>query len=223
MTKAADPAMLGSNFERNEKDRYWTEHWCTEAALRVCGDRLRELDGFVADPAAGRGDIVAVLQDNVFPTMGTDIDMSEYDQDRFGLSFEQDFLRYAFIDQFDARTFQPAAIFTNPPYDKAEKFVRGSLLLPSVQFVAMLLRSEWDSAGSRTDLFEQPGSPFAYEIVLTSRPRWDWWLPAEEIAKRKAEGRYHGPRHNFSWFVWDKGWEGRCTKFYEGKLPRAKS
>jgi hypothetical protein len=89
------------------------------------------------------------------------------------------------------------AIITNPPFGKkAEAFVRkASKATQSVRYMAFLLRSEWKHGSKRLDLFE-PGSHYAGEIVLTWRPRWDWWF------RDKPEA---SPRHNFSWFCVGSG------------------
>jgi hypothetical protein len=159
--------------------------------------------------------MVRVLLDYGYNVVASDIDMSEFDQ---GLCpcYVLDFLRYDMPKDKDI-----SKIVTNSPYGKpkgekgkldyAEQFVRRALELPAVDFVAMLLRSEFNSASRRVDLFTRPD--FAYEIVLTSRPRWDeWWL----YPKPK-----HGPRHNYAWYVWDKESVGTPhTTYYEGRAPR---
>jgi hypothetical protein len=61
--------------------------------------------------------------------------------------------------------------------------------------VAMLLRSEFKSGKSQRRR-EKFGACMDYwgELVLTTRPRWDYGDPdAPEDAS---------PRHNFSWFIW---------------------
>jgi predicted RNA methylase len=119
--------------------------------------------------------------------IATDLDPSEYDaQDN--VCKKLDFLegpmqQHAWID----------AIVTNPPFGSdAQKFVERALEY-DVMTVSMLLRSEFRSGKTRRHLFGDCPM-YAGEIVLTSRPRWDWWFRD----KPKAS-----PRHNFSWFVWD--------------------
>lgn len=87
------------------------------------------------------------------------------------------------------RPFAPV-IVTNPPYTLAEKFLRHALaILPPNGRVAMLFRNEFDSAATRRDIFELPA--FIMKVVLLTRPRW-------------IAGTDGSPRHNFSWFVFDK-------------------
>jgi hypothetical protein len=53
-----DPAMLGvSGYDRQPHDQYFTPAWCSAALLSKV--RLR---GGVWEPAAGRGDMVRVLE-----------------------------------------------------------------------------------------------------------------------------------------------------------------
>lgn len=193
----SDPAMVGSNFPRNDKDRYFSEPWTVEALLR----RLDPV-GWIWEPACGRGDIAKVLIDHGHDVIASDIDSSEYD-----LGFTLDFLgedhpRVSMSEFTDCPT-----IITNPPYNLAVEFVEKALSFPKVQVVAMLLRSAWNEAKGRVGLFNKP--PFAFEVVLTSRPRWDdWWNGKPPKA---------APRHGYSWFVWDKNWIGPNSQFWEGK------
>ena len=143
-----------------------------------------ELRGRVWEPAAGRGDMADVIEKAGYHVVATDIDR---DWDFF------DFIR----PHHGYET-----IITNPPYSVAVRFVRHALDLmePVGGMVVMLFRNEWDSAASRRDLFTE--KPFRTKYVLTFRPRWDWW----ETDKPKT-----GPRHNFSWFVWDWRHTGPAT------------
>lgn len=198
MARDTDPSLYASNFERMEGDRYWTHPWLTNALIQCV-----QIPDNIWEPAAGRGDIAHVLSDFGYNVVSSDIDMSEYyggeAVERVG--FVADFLKETslptFLDGSQAR-----AIITNPPYNQprgvAEDFVRHGVKLMQendcLKFVAMLLRAEFCQASTRKDIFGK--CPFYWgEIVLTQRPRWDWWFRDEPIAS---------PRHNFSWFVWSK-------------------
>jgi hypothetical protein len=180
---SGDPAMLGtSGYDRIKGDAYYTPACVTEALLLHI-----EFPNTVWEPAAGRGDMSAVLRAAGYRVIESDIAWPE----------SVDFLSQTALPE------SVRAIATNPPFDPAprtsrpplvEKFIRHALgLTRSVDgVVAMLARNELDCAGSRTDLFDRP--PFAVKLVLTRRPRW--------------VARHHGdksPRHNFAWFIWD--WE----------------
>ena len=206
MTIENDPAMLKSNYVRTAKDRYWTEPWCTEALLDFI-----PLPSRVWEPAAGRGDITDVLQEHGVYVISSDIDMSEYY--RFGLpeyhqgvNFQSDFFSETGVDAH--------VIISNPPYDKAVEFIRHALNEIKVEKLYLLLRSEFKSASGRADIF---GDSYYYqgEIVLTKRPRWDWWF--------RDKSKYH-PRHNYSWFCWNRSVSSTnpWQKFYYHNNKREK-
>ena len=176
-----DPAMTGKpTYDRLADDAYFTPVWCTEALLSKWRPNYQ-----VWDPAAGHGHIVDVLDGADIPYTATDI--NEYvDLTRDIVIESADFLKTNPYPAFNG----PFTIITNPPYYKAEQFVRCALQLtePVRGSVAMLLRHEWDCAGGRKDLFVMPA--FKIKIVLTKRPRW--------FADTTTS-----PRHNFAWFIWD--------------------
>ena len=183
-----DPMYGASNYEREEGDRYWTEPWVTGVLLRS----YEPPKGRVWEPAAGRGDIVGVLQDFGYETFASDIDMSGY----LGPDpcAEMNFLSYG---PRDAVWADINSVVTNPPYKGklADQFVAQALHLMEeglTEAAAFLLRAEWNHAKKRAEFFDHEF--YAGEIVLRKRPRWDWWYA------NKPES---APRHNFSWFIWD--------------------
>ncbi len=195
----SDPQMVASGFERNPLDRYWTHPWMTNELFRLAGQFIPQ---FVWEPAAGRGDMSRAIIANGHICYSTDIDMSEFDED-IGTGHER-----SFLDEFELPIVtggHPAtAIITNPPYNDpwkgiADDFIRHGLSFfdDGVDFMAMLLRSEFRSAKGRRDMFGSCDHYFG-EIVLTTRPRWDYGDPD---APEKAS-----PRHNFSWFMWKNDW-----------------
>lgn len=203
-----------SGYERRTFEQYFTHPWVTRALLHVAPlERLRQRP--VLEPAAGRGDITKVLQEQGIDVANADIDVSNFDYD-LGSITAQNFLEQEIA--MDAAE-EYSGIITNPPYggkkviydDKkitpAEAFVRHSLNM-GLDYVAMILRTDWNHSSKRVDLFSGP--PFAYEVVLTSRPRWDWWIEKDPWEESKS------PMHNFSWFVWDRLWTGPSTQFWVG-------
>lgn len=203
-----------SGYERREKEQYFTHPWCTRALMKVAPlDRLRPRP--VWEPAAGRGDITKVLQEFDIDVFNSDIDVSNFDSD-LGTITTENFLEVP-VSMDIAEEY--SGIITNPPYgggniiydgrkiNPAEAFVRHSLSM-GVDYVAMLLRTDFNHSSRRVDVFN--GLPFAYEVVLTSRPRWDWWYDKDPWEKDA------GPMHNFSWFVWDRNWAGPSTQFWVG-------
>jgi hypothetical protein len=177
-----------SNYERADNDQYYTEPWCTEVIVR----HIPPLTRRIWEPAAGRGDMVRVLLDSGYQVEASDLDMSKFDRKLRGCKQERDFFKFKKPPSMNVD-----AIITNPPYGKlAEDFVRHALSFTEVPFIAMLLRVDWDSAGSRVDLFTDNQFGFSKKLVLLSRPRWDWWKPVEEDEIRKS------PMHNYAWFIW---------------------
>jgi hypothetical protein len=187
-----DTAMVGApKYERVADDAYFTPSWCVDALLSKWRPGCP-----VWEPAAGHGNIVEVLDRHGIGTTATDI--NEYvDLTRDLIIEAADFLRTNPYPAFSGMF----SIITNPPYDKAEQFVRYALQLtePVNGSVAMLLRHEWDCAGGRKDLFTLPA--FKMKLVLTKRPRW--------FSDTKTS-----PRHNFSWFIWDWANTGKPTLGY---------
>ena len=187
MSVESDPALYKSNFERTENDRYWTENWITYALLDSGIGPIADAHN-IWEPACGRGDMAMPLIMEGFEVFASDIDPSEYPEN-LGNSREINFLK---IDSPPQSSLN--CIVTNPPFSKeADLFLRNALSMDQITYVAFLLRAEFGHGGRRKDLFELDS--FAGEVKLTSRPRWDWWFRD----KPKAS-----PRHNFSWFVWDK-------------------
>jgi len=186
-----DSAMLGRpKYERREGERYYTEPWVTRALLAKV--RFR---GLIWEPCAGRGDIADVLSGAGYKVMASDIE-----GDRLGCkgAAETDFLTCGSpVDGV-------FSIVTNPPYDKAEGFLRKALELTarSSGMVAMLFRNEYDCAASRRDLFECEA--FAAKLVLTKRPRW---LDPDAV-------HVASPRHNFAWMLWDHNHSGPPNILY---------
>ena len=181
----SDKAMIQSNFDRIEGERYWTEHWITEALISRAGEFIPD---HIWEPAAGRGDITSVLHGHGYDVVSSDIDGGEF-------KIDVGFMLCDFLEVHAADAMQ--GIITNPPYKLAQQFVERAIWQMhrgNISFVAMLLRSEFKHAKKRKHIFG--GCPdYLGEICLTKRPRWDWWFRD----KPKA-----APRHNFSWFMWKK-------------------
>jgi hypothetical protein len=112
---------------------------------------------------------------------------------------DDDFLKRA------APPMQVDCIATNPPYgDRGElacAFIRHSLDL-DVRIVAMLLRADFDSAKTRTDIFRDCLT-FAGKVTLIDRVKW-------------FEGP-KGPSDNHAWFVWDREHRGEPRIAYAAR------
>jgi len=195
--------MIGSGMDRNRLDRYWTDQWITDELFKHC-------DGYIPktiwEPAAGRGDMAAAIEFHQRSVAASDIDMSEFSLTSAGWDFEADFL--TMIELPWTVGGQVKGIITNPPYQRmAEKFIRHGLKWldhPNVnlEFMAMILRSEFKSGKTRHDIFGECPH-YLGELVLTTRPRWDLDEPDRPDVAH--------PRHNYSWFMW-KSWHNEGAK-----------
>lgn len=177
----SDPAMAKTeSYAREAFDFYETPAWCTKALLSVWTPHAR-----VWEPAAGKGAIVRELE-------GHDVVASDItDRGAVRGLMVKDFLTSR------AHSHLPqTSIITNPPYTDCLAFVERALewTKPGLGSVAMLMRSEWGHAVSRSRLFSHP---FRMKLELTRRPVW---FPDRDHKS--------SPRHNFAWFLWDWAWEG---------------
>lgn len=164
-----------SGYERKERDLYETPEWVTEALLPHLPDRDLE----IWEPACASGKMVRVLARR-HRVIGTDISETP----------SVDFLTVA-----EPPHGSHDAIVTNPPYEWAEEFIQRGLqfAFPRRGLVAMLLRTDYDHAKTRSYLFG--GSPtFAKKVVLTKRIKW-------------FENSKGQPSFNHAWFIWDHKWQ----------------
>lgn len=210
MSKENDPALFASGYERNRLDRYWTNPWMMETLVRELSAVRFTIPNVVWECAAGRGDMSRSLKECGLDVCSSDIDMSEFDNE-IGPSHE-----CSFLDEFQVPPLV-RSIITNPPYNEprgiADDFIRQGLGFfdGEVEFMAMLLRSEFRCGKSRKDIFGECPH-YMGELVLTTRPRWDYGDPD---APEKA-----APRHNFSWFLWHKNYRlQRVGRGDEGLTP----
>ena len=167
-----------SGYERKERDLYETPAWVTRALMPHVPERIKT----VWEPAKGGGKMWAALCDarRFNEVYGTDLDSG-----------------HDFLEQKDCGF---DAIITNPPYVHARKFIDKALDLTSRGgFVAMLLRTDYDHAATRLDLFQL--APFAKKVVLTKRIKW-------------FEGSKGQPSFNHAWFIWDWTHDGPPTLAY---------
>jgi hypothetical protein len=173
-----------SGYERKERDLYETPEWVTEALLPHIDQPKR-----IWEPACGSGKMSRVLARAPHWCIATDIHDTE--------GCPLDFLKAEgpADDELDA-------IITNPPYEAATEFVETALafMQPNFGMVAMLLRTDFDHAKTRSRLFA--GHPaFSKKLVLTKRIKW-------------FEDSKGQPSFNHAWFIWDWSHEGPPTLAY---------
>jgi hypothetical protein len=172
-----------SGYARRADDTYETPPWVTQ----VVAPYLDQHCLYPWDPANGpTSKIAQVLRDDGFHVIATN-------------------------DNFLARTSLPYAridgICTNPPYGfggrLACRFIEHALEL--VLVVAMLLRVDFNSGKTRTNLFRDCPA-FAGKIVLLDRIVWF-----------ECEGA-PGPSDNHCWFIWNAKHRGPPTIQYARRV-----
>lgn len=168
-----------SGYERKERDLYETPEWVTHA---LTNGHLRKFDT-VWEPACGSGKMVRALGVLDSEIIGTDIET--------GTDFLSEFSGPEGVD----------AIITNPPYVLAQQFIKCALdRMEPHGVVAMLLRTDFDHAKTRSHLFADHPA-FAKKVVLTRRIKW-------------FEDSKGSPSFNHAWFIWDWTHEGPPTLAY---------
>jgi hypothetical protein len=157
-----------SGYARKQRDFYETPAWVTAALIPHLRPILR-----VWEPAAGSGKMVDALGAAGLEVEGSDI--------TDGVDF---------LLERKARN-SADAIITNPPYAHAKEFIEHALRLtePTQGLFAMLLRTDYDHAQTRTHLFADSPA-FAKKLVLTKRIVW-------------FDGPSAAPSFNHAWFIWD--------------------
>lgn len=181
-----------SGYERQARDLYETPQWVTEALLPHIS---RYRSDAAWEPAAGSGKMAAVLSRHFQTVMQWDICTDG----------RTDCLEADFLD-FEEEPDGFQAIITNPPYELATEFCERALTLtePDGGMVAMLLRTDFDHAKSRTHLFRD-NPAFAKKLVLMKRIAWF----VEADGKPKAS-----PSFNHAWYIWDWKHSGPPTIGY---------
>lgn len=174
-----------SGYELIENSAYFTPHWvvdCLMQTMHVFGGDF--IEGGAYDPACGDGQIVTALLKRGVKANGQDL--IDYGFRGAGVDFRQ-------------MTKLPEGfknIITNPPYGERSKlaveFVEHSidLVKETGGIAALLLRADFDSAESRSHLFEY-NTCFRCEVRLKKRIQWT------NIEATSS------PSQNHCWFVWD--------------------
>lgn len=176
-----------SEYARKERDLYQTPSWVTKALVPFIPRRVSR----IWECACGDGQMVRALKESDYEVIATDIHNSGWGWDFLTMP--------AWPEPFDA-------IITNPPFEHATQFIEQAIRFtePNAGFVAMLLRTDFDHAKSRTHLFRD--SPvFASKVVLLKRIVWF----ADDNGKPKAS-----PSFNHAWFCFDHRHEGPATISY---------
>lgn len=201
-------AKRNSEYERRERDAYQTPAWVTWALIDELRPRgLLRPRRFVWEPAAGEGQMAAVLRDAGLTVFASDI-VPEGAETKRG-NFLTD------VDNVQAVRPLLDAVITNPPYKDAEEFIIRALDVaePRNGLVAMLLPVDFDSAKGRVDLFANCPA-FGLKIVLTDRITWfepELPPPGKDVAT---------PSESHAWFCWDWGLRLGRSLAYRGAPER---
>lgn len=175
-------AQRDSGYARVPADLYETPAWVTDCLAKhlVRSDTIWE-------PACGNGKMVRALIALGFRVWGTDKEKNFLLQKEMPNELNYD------------------SIVTNPPFNRAEAFIRRAhwLMQPRGGLVAMLLSVDFDSAKTRAPLFRDCPA-FAKKIVLLNRIVW-------------FEPAIAGPSQNHAWYIWDFHHSGPATIAYEAK------
>lgn len=166
-----------SGYERKERDLYETPAWVTHALLPHLPPDISS----VLEPACGSGKMVAVLEVAGFNVTSDDIEQG-------GDFLSPESQAFSLYD----------AVITNPPYEYAREFIEKALDIADC--VAMLLRTDYDHAKTRSFLFAECPS-FAKKVVLTKRIKW-------------FEDSKGQPSFNHAWFIWNSTHSGPPTLAY---------
>src|SRR5215813_14236056 len=133
---------------REPDDFYATPHDCTEALIAAEGDRMPLR---IWDPCCGAGDISIVLQRHGREVVSTDLIDRGYGQG--GLDF------------LLQKTALARAIVTNPPFNRADAFLRHAAEL-GLEYVAFLHKADWLNAAERGCMIESVWYPARCYLLL---------------------------------------------------------
>lgn len=170
----------GDQSKRRELDFYPTPPEVTVALMEFLRSTLRRKVKTVWEPACGDGAMSKVIESYGLDVFSTDL--------REGSGYGAGGLDFLAHHNIGADM-----IITNPPFNKAEEFIRKAVSYSPV--VAMVLKSQYWHAKKRVDLFNE--CPPSYILPLTWRPdflgggnptmdcMWVVWIEGDKETKYK--------------------------------------
>ena len=171
----------GDKAKRRELDFYPTPPEVTIALM----DFLKLDPMIIWEPACGNNAMVDVLKSYGHNVIATDINNGN--------------------DYFTTKK-KCDAIITNPPFNLSVQFIEKAI--SEAPIVAMLLKSQYWHAKSRTDLFNK--FPPAYVLPLTWRPDF--------LYQERKKGDKSAPTMEVNWTVWIRGNES--SKYMPLQKPK---
>lgn len=156
-------------------------------------------------PNCGQGELVRHLYNIGVEVVATDSDLSTFDA---GLC---DCAEINFLEAFQCMIPEGGSIICMPPPDEIEAYVTEALTYNEVFTIAMLLPS--NTKNRHPELFQWSDTAlqhFAYEIVLTEKPRFYFYSGDEKEAKKT-------PKLDYSWFVFSIDAPNNPIMFWERK------
>lgn len=166
--------------ERAKNDYYGTNPESTKALLKV-----ETFDNFIWEPAAGHHLIADVLTDAGYDVMTTDLVDYGFGDDT------GDFLA------IEGENFHEGDIVTNPPYGLATEFALKALAVVTPGHkVAMFLRTLFLEGTKR------------YEKLFRDQPPRTVYVFTNRQVSDKNDDFNKGSAVSYSWFVWEKGYQG---------------
>lgn len=170
-----------SLWEREANDWYVEPEWCS---LRLFQEE--KFDGYIFDPACGRGSIVISAMKSGLSAAGCDLVDRGWDTTLTPSNFlESDHRR--------------DNIVSNPPFGIAEKFLERALDLARNK-VAFLLPANWVQGDKRSRMLA--ATPLRRVYFITPRPSMP---PGQVLA---AGGKPGNGTTDYAWFVWLRGYDG---------------
>jgi hypothetical protein len=198
-----------SGYARIAKDAYNTPPWCVDvlvaALARHWGD-LGALQEPILEPCCGLGLIVTALRAAHGAQCGRAVIAADIDDYGFEGWIKRNYLTTPLLTLPDGTA--PRAIVTNPPFNLSEAFAELALkqmitARPAADSgqVILLLPLEWDCAGGRRDLIDDPAFGFAAKITLRQRIVW---IGPDGRPLGQGRTKKTTPTKHHAWFVWDR-------------------
>lgn len=181
-----------------EFEGYETPSWCVDRLLDWLELPLRSYtpkQRVMIEPACGKGAIISAISKRLRVDEWCAIDVVkdaiDIDTLRFpetNISFQQaDFTALTNETLVDLRSKDADLLITNPPYSKAEAFIRTALSNRLAWINAFLLRLNFLEGSKRISFFDE--YPLSRVLVLPNRPSFS------------GDGRTDGTA--YAWFVWE--------------------